>query len=94
RVQIFYVVIPVSIEYYPIATGNFQLNLNVDEYLFHPNAIIENSAGPIKYNTRKALSGTIKGEPDSAVHGILSPSGVFDGYMHTEDGQEYYMEPK
>ncbi|CAG7730905.1 unnamed protein product [Allacma fusca] len=40
---------------------NFQLNLNVDENLFHPNAIIKNSAFPIKYNTRKALSGTIKG---------------------------------
>ena len=44
---------------------NFELNLAVDNNIFHPDAIIENSDGPISYDTRKILSGHINGQTSS-----------------------------
>ena len=33
-------------------------------------------------------------DPDSVAYGILTPEGVFDGFLSTQQGDEYYMEPQ
>ncbi|ODN05356.1 Disintegrin and metalloproteinase domain-containing protein 10 [Orchesella cincta] len=72
---------------------NFRLNLIEDDSVFHPDAVIENSDGPIQYDTSRVLVGHLDDEPGSLAHGVVSEDGFFDGTISTSCGSEYYVEP-
>ncbi|XP_052863745.1 uncharacterized protein LOC128270386 [Anopheles cruzii] len=71
----------------------FRLVLREDpRSVFARDVEIESTAGPLDYDLSRIYTGTVEGDDDSHVHGVLTSDNLFDGTVVT-NLEQYYIEP-
>ncbi|XP_011303920.1 disintegrin and metalloproteinase domain-containing protein 10 isoform X2 [Fopius arisanus] len=70
----------------------YRMRLVRDTTLYHENAIFETSSGPISFDSSHIYRGTLEGDDNARVHGIITKDGLFDGTVVTA-ADEIYIEP-
>ncbi|CAK9794894.1 Disintegrin and metalloproteinase domain-containing protein 10 [Anthophora plagiata] len=68
------------------------LRLIRDRSLFTSDATFESTNGPISFDTAHTYVGTVMGDENAMVQGLVTEDGLFDGTVVT-GFEEYYIEP-
>ncbi|CAK9807652.1 Disintegrin and metalloproteinase domain-containing protein 10 [Anthophora quadrimaculata] len=63
-----------------------------DRSLFSSDATFESTNGPISFDTAHSYVGTVLGDENAMVQGLVTEDGLFDGTVVT-GFEEYYIEP-
>ncbi|XP_034248396.1 disintegrin and metalloproteinase domain-containing protein 10 [Thrips palmi] len=71
---------------------DFRLHLRPDTSVFADDVAFEGPHGALHYDTTRAFTGTLEGEDDTLVQGVVTADGLFDGSILTPS-EEYYVEP-
>ncbi|XP_049946248.1 uncharacterized protein LOC126428361 [Schistocerca serialis cubense] len=73
----------------------YRLRLRPEQGLFAEGAVFESSRGPVHFDVRRVLTGTLEGDESAVVRGVATADGLFDGHVWTPaDGDDVlYIEP-
>lgn len=73
----------------------YKMRLRPEQGLFAEGAVFESSRGPVHFDVRRVLSGTIDGEEGAVVRGVATPDGLLDGHVWSPSlpGDVLYIEP-
>lgn len=61
--------------------------------VFAPDIEFESTNGKFHYDKDNIINGFVEGEKGSSIEGIITHDGLIDGIVHSEDNEDYYIEP-